>query len=381
MKNIIWIVGLLALMGIVCGAELESGDRLYVTCNNATDGSLLGATGTLKCWDKAGNVDVNGESLVNVETGVFYYVFSETNDRYWCRIDCVAGAVDYMIPVWQRTTPLIDSNNIGIDWSDIDNPTTAVDLSATDIQLVDTATAVTNGVDLNSTLTASLNAIETDTSAVDTTSEMRIFLTGSDVPIADNTTLAIVLVDTNEIQGNQTNFVTATGFSTHNETDVWGVGTRTLSGFTASWIDSEAISEAELNSAHGTGMYNASSSCASTADVTNARDNIKANVSAEAGRVMVNTSAEHDRTMDHGDLYWNGSAADVSDLATQANLTSGIVALTSATEAQIDYIVNGSLVDDIFDEATSGHVSAGSFGKLLADIFNAIFSWGGGGGW
>jgi hypothetical protein len=40
------------------------------------------------------------------------------------------------------------SGNVGIDWANVENPTTALDLSATDIQLCDTTTAVTNGVTL-----------------------------------------------------------------------------------------------------------------------------------------------------------------------------------------------------------------------------------------
>lgn len=39
----------------------------------------------------------------------------------------------------------------GIDWGNLENPTTAVDLSATDIQLVDTATTVTNDVGISAT--------------------------------------------------------------------------------------------------------------------------------------------------------------------------------------------------------------------------------------
>ena len=45
-----------------------------------------------------------------------------------------------------QTLNLTASGNIGIDWANVENPTTALDLSATDIQLVYTATAVTNDV-------------------------------------------------------------------------------------------------------------------------------------------------------------------------------------------------------------------------------------------
>jgi hypothetical protein len=44
------------------------------------------------------------------------------------------------------------SGNIGIDWANVENPTTALDLSGTDIQLVDTATTVTGGATQNKLL-------------------------------------------------------------------------------------------------------------------------------------------------------------------------------------------------------------------------------------
>jgi len=50
-----------------------------------------------------------------------------------------------------QTLNLTASGNIGIDWANVENPTTAVDLSATDIQLCDTTTDITNQVDANIT--------------------------------------------------------------------------------------------------------------------------------------------------------------------------------------------------------------------------------------
>lgn len=43
-----------------------------------------------------------------------------------------------------QTLNLTASGNIGIDWANVENPTTAVDLSGTDIQLCDTVTTLTN---------------------------------------------------------------------------------------------------------------------------------------------------------------------------------------------------------------------------------------------
>ena len=88
---------------------------------------------------------------------------------------------DTKIPNTLNTTA---SGNIGVDWANVENPTTALDLSGTDIQLVDTATTVTggatsaaqttaqndldiitgaSGVNLLTATQASIDAIETDT--------------------------------------------------------------------------------------------------------------------------------------------------------------------------------------------------------------------------
>lgn len=47
-----------------------------------------------------------------------------------------------------QTLNLTASGNIGIDWANVENPSTTVDLSATSTNLVDTATTVTNAVSL-----------------------------------------------------------------------------------------------------------------------------------------------------------------------------------------------------------------------------------------
>lgn len=65
---------------------------------------------------------------------------------------------DTKIPNTLNTTA---SGNIGIDWANVENPTSINDLSATDIQLVDTATTVTNQV------TADVTAISGDATAAD----------------------------------------------------------------------------------------------------------------------------------------------------------------------------------------------------------------------
>lgn len=60
-----------------------------------------------------------------------------------------------------RTLDVTATGAAGIDWGNIENPTTTVDLSGTDINLVDTATTVTNQV------TANVTAVSGDSTAAD----------------------------------------------------------------------------------------------------------------------------------------------------------------------------------------------------------------------
>ena len=509
------MVWLIVMMGLVSGAELESGDRLYVNCNNATDGSLLGASGTIKCWDKAGNVDVTETGLTNVETGVFYYTFSETDDRYWCRINCSAGAVDYIIPVWQRTTPLVTTDNVGVNLDDVsgtldiaettgiaDNTTLTAVKTKTDNLPADPA----DDSDIDSqlaTIDSNLDAVLVDTNAQDTQAEWQALM--GDVCYDTNLTQGIVVLttatetqidnieaDTNELQTNQnwdvwddgtrtlTGFTaswvdsectdatelnavrdniksntsaeadrvitqgdsawaTATGFSTHSAADVWASATRTLTAFTAAWIDAEAISEAELNAAHGTGYYNTSGSGTTPAAVwgyatrmitggnLSTPNDYKADVSglATSSQLNANTSVilSHGDTywnstsgsglatqanitalQSHGDLYWNGTTTDISSLATSSQLNSNITTLIShgdtywnstsgsglATQANITALqshgdlywntsnhTSTAIADAIWDEMISGHTTNGSFGEIVQYIYNWLIYGGG----
>ena len=57
-----------------------------------------------------------------------------------------------------QTMNLTASGNIGIDWANVENPGTSVDLSATSTNLVDTATDVTNDVGITATALSQINA-------------------------------------------------------------------------------------------------------------------------------------------------------------------------------------------------------------------------------
>ncbi len=135
-----------------------------------------------------------------------------------------ASAVGYLKPTTAgRDFDVSAGGEGGIDWANIGSPTTAVDLSATDIQLVDTCTTNTD------MLTAAAVNAEVDT-ALNTaipggptanSINQRVVAVDDLTQAAGGGDLAAVLTDTNELQGD-----------THTAAEVWSSGTRILTANT-----------------------------------------------------------------------------------------------------------------------------------------------------
>jgi len=116
-------------------AQETEANNLETACANysATRGlsgtalpaAVADAAGGLPISD-AGGLDLDTQINTNIDA-----ILVDTNSLN-----------DTKIP---QTLNLTASGNIGIDWANVENPTTALDLSGTDIQLVDTCTTVTGG--------------------------------------------------------------------------------------------------------------------------------------------------------------------------------------------------------------------------------------------
>lgn len=78
----------------------------------------------------------------------------------------------------------------GVDWGNVENQSTSVDLSATATNLVDTATAVTNQV------TANMTAISGDTTAADNLEESATAIVATSVNDASATTTSFIITST-----------------------------------------------------------------------------------------------------------------------------------------------------------------------------------------
>lgn len=149
-----------------------------------------------------------------------------------------------------------------------------------------------------------------------------------------------ILADTNELQTNQGNWLTATGFSTHSAADVWSVATRALTdkaGFTISGTKTTLdalndISSGDVSTACGTAL---TSYDPPTATEMNARTLPSASYATAAAL------SAHDGKLDTVDTVADGIQADLS------NATDGLGAL----KALLDQIVSD--LESAITDATS----------------------------
>ena len=149
-----------------------------------------------------------------------------------------------------------------------------------------------------------------------------------------------ILEDTNELQTNQGNWLTATGFSTHSAEDVWSVETRALTdkaGFTISGTkttldDLNDISSGDVSTACGTAL--------DTYDPPTATE-MNARTLPSADYATAAALSTHDGKLDTVDTVVDGIQADLS------NATDGLGAL----KALLDQIVSD--LESAYTDATS----------------------------
>ncbi len=182
-----------------------------------------------------------------------------------------------------QTLNLTASGNIGIDWANVENPTTALDLSATDIQLVDTTTTNSDMRGTNSAALASVLGALNDAAAAGE-------VTTADTAIQYIKQLINVLIGTP------------------------GIGT-----FPSATAPANAVSLAEVIRA----IY----------------DDTNAMVFTSAGRVDSNVEAINDQTASAVNLRHSTSAAGIVRGAAEAGTLSTTQMTTDLTEATDDHYV------------------------------------------
>lgn len=190
------------------------------------------------------------------------------------------------------------------------------------------------------------NAILADTEAQDTASELRTLLAGGNWAISTQTNLTAGIVvltsatetqinnieeDTNETQGNQSNFITATGFATESE------------------LNTHCISETEMNGSHGSCQY-CTASGFSTHSVTNVWNESQAGYSsADTFGYYLNAEVGNLPTVT---AIWNESQTSYNTINTFGyHLDAKITDTATAT--------------NIWNETQSSYTTTGTFGYLL----------------
>ncbi len=117
---------------------------IYTTPANFPDLSVEASTGRTDIASVAGTAQTANDNGADINS-----ILVDTNSLN-----------DTKIP---QTLNLTASGNIGVDWANVENPTSVNDLSATDMQLVDTITTYTGNTKQTANHTANISSILTDT--------------------------------------------------------------------------------------------------------------------------------------------------------------------------------------------------------------------------
>ena len=108
--------------------------------------------GTINAWVGSFSIERSGGALALLKNGTY-------------GLSALDADLGTLLTRVAQTLNLTASGNIGVDWANVENPTTALDLSQTDIQLVDTCTTNTDMVTEPPTATAIVDEWETQSQA------------------------------------------------------------------------------------------------------------------------------------------------------------------------------------------------------------------------
>lgn len=325
-KLLLLLLALFMLVPLIQGAGIDitasANEDLILMCFNST--TFTGIVATINCTDTASNVDLATQTMDSLGSAAFNITVNLPADTYSCQVDCNdSTGLTYPYYIYSRTLPLVVGDNIGINWGDVSNPTTSVDLSATDIKLADTCTDVTN--------------------AVTTTTTSRVGLIGDAV---NTSTIGTAAIDADSIAAN------AIGASE------LAAGAITTSELATGAIDADAIAANAIGASE-----------------------LAADAVAEINDSVSNSGLRTLTALDEDDTTIDLDGTTVGALTTKTgfNLTDntiGLVTLTTlastCTDVTNDVGIDAGAVDDIWDEAISGHVGAGTVGLNLSAKAEAI---------
>lgn len=338
MKIIKLLFGLLLLVPITAGLTIDGVTNIFLPCYNATSGDQLGTSAKLTCWNSTGDVVLGNVTMSLAGTGWFNWTFSNDSGFYSCVVNCTEDALDTAFAIYKRSVPLIATDNIGIN---LDDTSGTLDLDELGYVFAD-----------NESLTRTKTKID------EANSSLRLFignyLEGLNLTQLGNSSdlRASILVVAGYVDD-----VDSGGIKTVNDIVASATyGNSALKTLIDALTSGQGRLSADINNTNAS-VYqyftDGSNEDEFKSDATLAKQN------AILAGMITNTSAVQDNLTT---LY--------KTLAHQTNLSQGLVILTPGTEARINYSMNGSLVDDIWDEILTGatHNVATSAGRRLRAI-------------
>lgn len=281
----------------------------------------------------------------------------DVNVKLWNGLTTVA--LPLVPTVAGRTLDVSATGEAGVDWANVGSPSTSVNLSATTINLVNTATTVTNQL----TGSAIATAVWTDTTASDFTTALSI---GKSIMngVSLGTGLTINAYTGNTPQtGDSFARIGATG-----------------SGLTSLAPSSTALSTATWTSARAGYLDNINN--ANLASVPAFPSNFASLAITVGGIVSADLQTIKTQTV----TCAGGVTIPAATLASTTNITAGTIttvsgnvngsvgsvtgAVGSVTAAvsvtgDLSSTMKSSVTAAVWDEAQSGHTTAGTFGKYL----------------
>lgn len=234
-----------------------------------------------------------------------------------------------------RTLDVTATGAAGIDWGNVENPTTAVDLSGTDIQLCDT---VTTNTDMRGTDNAATAAAMTTAQ-----NDLDIITGAAGVLIDSGTGTGQLSISAGVVNSNMTKIA---GSNVSSASGVLNVNVAQIS------LDSVAADNLEA-------MLDGTGGVTLTTAITG---NITGNLSGSVGSV---TGAVGSVTGAVGSISGITFPTNFGDLAITA--TTGLVDVNGKTGFSLSSAGVNAVADQVWDELTSGHAVSGSTGEALTN--------------
>lgn len=373
--------------------------------------SGLGATGltvTFSLWEGTnGTAVINAQSANELAGGGYYYSISsgtiDANAAYFYKF-VTAGTADqkeiagiFVTPAWATNVNTLTFTGTDVKATlDSETVTVGTNNDKTGYGLADDAITASK---FDETTAFPVKSADTGATAI-----ARVGA-DSDTLKTLSDQLDTIVADTNELQTNQGNWLTATGFSTHSAADVWAVANRSLTtfgtliadiwtyvtrsltdkaGFTISGTKTTLdtlndLSAAQVNAEVDTALADYDAPTKAELDSAVAPLATGANLAVVGGNVddikAVTVKLDTALELDGAVYRYTANALEESPAATGGDATAANqTAIINAISALND-ISPTEVEDAVLDAVAAGHNTAGSIGAAILAAGSAGDPW------